>query len=50
MEHQISSNISNFMEYPTRKTKLQPKNTSIKIWDMSRKEIENVLLAGVADN
>jgi hypothetical protein len=30
--------------------KLQLKNISIRIVDMSRKEIENVLVAGVADN
>jgi len=33
-----------------QKTKLKPKNISIKSVDMSRKEIENVLLAGAADN
>jgi len=50
MKRQIWNEISSFMEHSTRKKKLQLKNISIKSWDMSRTEIENVLVAGVADN
>jgi len=50
MKQQIWNEISSFMELSTRKTKLQLKNKSIKSWDMSRTEIENVLVAGVSDN
>jgi len=38
------------MEHSTGKTKLQLKDISILSWDMSRTEIEDVLVAGVADN
>jgi len=48
MEQQILSEI--YVSWSIQLGKLQLKNISIRIVDMSRKEIENVLVAGVADN